>query len=180
MDQFLKVDTIKVDTNGWIIFSPWGDAGAGYFLPDTATHQRALRLEWVVFAGRCLLFILLLLVQFKALPFTSVLLMPLPLLLWYAAASRSLVRGLTVARERPLFRDYCATSSDAVGFPLLLTLFIFTFLFAWVSGVALSGGDMAFGIIGSVIFGGCASFCAYLLRIKWERTRQTKRGQKAH
>jgi hypothetical protein len=169
---------LEVDSQGRTIFSPWCDAGAGYVLLDKQKHQTVLRFLRQNFSVYLLFFLVGGLANRSVIPSISFFALVPLFILWYAAASRSLVRGLEVARERLPFHEYLARRADTTSLPMIVFSFVFCLLVAWGGVWILSRGHLPAGVLSTLVFGIGACCSAYLLRVKWERTRETKHAAK--
>jgi hypothetical protein len=159
-------DNLTVDPQGRIVFSPWGEFGRGYELPDARKREEARRLLLRFYVAGMMLFFggSFLNGIFDSSAFPPALL--LPALLWYGIRFRSFVRGLEVTRERRPIGMIYADRARTHSLGTLVFLLIACLLLVWLSMWSLTRGKVLAGIVSAAFFGAGGWAAGYMLMVR--------------
>lgn len=156
----------KKDTNGNIVFFPWGILGRGRVLPDEATETRAR-----AFVGRYYKISLPMIIGVGVIVGWAWLLLLVPVLVaWFYFGTKSLVSGCPYSEDRFTLRQRFATLAKSYDKLTLWLLFIFSILFVflglYVLGSGKTSGEMMLGWSSVVFFGVGGLAFGYMLKVK--------------
>ena len=152
----------KVDTQGHLLFFPWGIFGRGYVVPSQQRHEGLLNVQAKLL--KLSLIGSIVIVSLAQPPLLALLVLP-PFYLGYSLWLRRTTRGWLLSTERLSIRESLAAQSNAFGRPLLWTLLLGSLLFvlAGIWLLAVRPDEWLTSTAAILFFGLCSAAYARML-----------------